>query len=122
LDKSSELRRCIIVSGKPEFFQMDLPKRKRMLDRQEHRDSYQEAPGVSLEILQFLPATTRIEPGKLQASAWRSFTFCLSTLFAVTRSEVRKQSYTGLRPLASISFDSSEVENELRSPTWLAPF
>jgi len=93
---NSELRRCIIVSGKPEFFQMDLPGRKRMLGSQEHRASYREAPGVSLEMLHFQPKNTAARtgkapgvsleklhfqptntatPGKLQASAWRYFTF-----------------------------------------------
>src|SRR6185295_20126174 len=37
----------------------------------------QKAPGVSLEQLHFRPNTSRRKPGKLQASAWSSFTFDL---------------------------------------------
>jgi hypothetical protein len=61
---NSDLGSCIIVSGKPEFFQMDLPGRKRMLGSQEHRASYREAPGVSLEMLHFQPKNTAARTGK----------------------------------------------------------
>src|SRR6185503_19113763 len=76
---NSELRRCIIVSGKPEFFQMDLPGRKRMLGSQEQATRTGKLQ-ARLEIFTFNLRTLRPGPGKLQASAWSYFTFCLRTL------------------------------------------
>src|SRR6185503_9488949 len=78
------------------------------------------APGVSPEQLHFRPSTSRRKPGKLQASAWSSFTFDLRTIGSACRSKAsyhgltpagfcspltllvgRKRATTGLRPLAS---------------------